>query len=110
MVRRITAAALILVAACGGKSLLSGSSKALNYAQYRSLERGVTAQVILSAFGPAGNVLEKDGKVRGLAYPCEDASGQVHQLRMVFTDEERLENWVLGDAKATEPAPAPADK
>lgn len=108
MVRRITAAALILLAACGGSSrLFEGSQKALSYAQYRSLGEGMTAQAILNAFGAAGNVLEQDGKVRGLTYACEDASGQVLQLRMVFSSAERLENWVLRDPKAPEPAAAP---
>ena len=111
MVRRITAASLILVAACGGKSVFSGSSKALSYAQYKSLEKGTSAEAIQNAFGAAGNAFEKDGKIRGLAYPCEDAAGQVLQLRMVFTADEKLDNWVLGDAKTTEPpAPPPAGK
>jgi hypothetical protein len=111
MERRITAAALILLAGCGGKTILGGSDKALSYAQYRSLGEGMTAQAILNAFGPAGNVLEQDGKVRGLTYACEDASGQVLQLRMVFSADERLEKWVLRDPKAAEPAAAtPAER
>lgn len=68
----------------------------------------MTAQAILNAFGPAGNVFEQDGKVRGLTYPCEDASGQVLQLRMVFSPDERLEKWVLRDPKAPEPMAPPA--
>jgi hypothetical protein len=107
MVGRITAAALILVAACGGRSIL-GSGKALSYAQYRSLEAGTEARAILNAFGPAGNVFEQDGKVRGLSYACEDPAGQVLQLRMVFSADEKLEKWVLRDPKAPEPA-APAE-
>jgi hypothetical protein len=105
MVRRITAAALILVAGCGGRSILGGSGKSLSYAQYRSLEAGMAAEDIVSAFGAAGNVLEQDGKVRGLSYPCEDASGQVLQLRMVFSTDGKLEKWVLRDPKAPEPPP-----
>lgn len=110
MVRRITAAALILLAACGGKvRLFEGSQKALNYAQYCSLEEGMAAEDILRAFGPAGDVREEDGKVRGLAYPCEDASGKVLQLRMVFSPDARLEKWVLRDPKAPlEPSAPPA--
>ena len=68
----------------------------------------MTAQAILSAFGPAGNVFEQDGKVRGLTYACEDASGQVQQLRMVFSADQRLEKWVLRDPKAPEAAAAPS--
>ncbi len=67
----------------------------------------MAAQAILNAFGSAGNALERDGKVRGLTYRCEDASGQVLELRMVFTADEKLENWVLGDPKAPQPAPPP---
>ena len=64
----------------------------------------MTAKAILNAFGPARDVLEQDGKVRGLTYPCEDASGQVLALRMVFSADEKLEKWVLRDPKAPEPA------
>ena len=104
MVRRITAAALILLAGCGGKiRLLGGPEKALSYAQYRSLGEGMTAQAILNAFGPAKGVLEQDGNFRGLTYPCEDASGRVVELRMVFSADERLEKWVLRDPQAPEP-------
>lgn len=62
------------------------------------------AEAIQKAFGPPGNVFEQDGKVRGLAYACEDASGQVLQLRMVFAEDGGLDSWVLGDKKAAEPA------
>jgi hypothetical protein len=113
MVRRITAAALILLAACGGRvRLFEGSTKALNYAQYCSLEEGMQADAILRAFGPPGDVREEDGKVRGLAYPCEDSSGKVLQLRMAFNADAKLEKWVLKDPKAPEPSapPAPAPR
>jgi len=57
-------------------------------------------ETIRKGFGPGGDVLETDGVVRGLAYPCEDADGRVLQLRMVFSAEGRLENWALKDPSA----------
>ena len=99
MKRRITAASLILAAACAGTgSIFRGPS--LSYAQYCSLEKGMRVETIRKGLGPGGDVLETDGKVRGLAYPCEDAEGKVLQLRMVFSEDGRLEKWVLKDPKA----------
>jgi len=107
MVRRITALAPILLAGCSGSGLFVGSEKALSYAQYRSLSEGTTAQAILNAFGAAKGSLQQDGKYRGLTYACDDASGKVVELRMVFSADERLEKWVLRDPKGSEPAPTP---
>jgi hypothetical protein len=64
------------------------------------------ADGIQEAFGPPADVLRKDGKVRGLTYPCENAEGEVMHLRMVFSAEGRLEDWALKDPKAPEPARA----
>ena len=50
---------------------------------------------IVNAFGKPAHTLEQDGKVRGLTYRCEDATGAVRQLRMVFSADERLEQWAL---------------
>jgi len=108
MARRITAAALILFAACGGRTrIFQGSEKPLSYAQYCSLEQGMGADAVQKAFGSADNVFQEDGKVRGLTYACEDASGKVLQLRMVFADDGQLQKWVLKDPKAPEPAEPP---
>jgi hypothetical protein len=105
MVRRITPCALILLAGCAGGPILGGG-RALSYAQYASLEENMTAEAILKAFGPADDVRQEDGKVRGLTYACEDESGKVLQLRMAFSAEGRLQKWVLRDPRAPEPAPA----
>jgi hypothetical protein len=109
MARSITAAALILLLpACGGGgSILTGRKNSLNYAQYHSLESGLRAKSILKAFGRPYDMLEKDGKVRGLTYWCEDATGRVVELRMVFNEAERLEHWALMGETSVEP---PAEK
>jgi len=98
--------ALIVAVGCG--SLKLGSSGALSYAQGQSLSAGMEAKAILAAFGRPTNTLEQDGKIRGLTYPCEDFSGQVHELRMVFDQEEKLERWTLRGAQGPAPAPEPA--
>jgi len=97
--------ALIVAAGCG--SLKLGSSGALSYAQGQSLSAGMEAKAILAAFGRPSNSMEQDGKIRGLTYPCEDFSGQVHELRMVFDPDERLERWTLRGAQGPAPAPEP---
>jgi hypothetical protein len=113
MLRRITAVTLILLSGCGGTSgwLGSSSRNALSYSQYHSLERGMRAKAILKAFGDPVRALEQEGKVRGLTYSCENANGQVVELRMVFDAEEWLKQWVLRDpesAKAGSVPPASA--
>ncbi|MHC4930957.1 MAG: hypothetical protein ACYTGV_02035 [Planctomycetota bacterium] len=108
MARSITAAALILLlpACSGSSSPLTGRKNSLNYAQYHSLEAGLRAKSILRAFGKPYDLLEKNGKVRGLTYWCEDANGDVVELRMVFNEAERLQHWVLkGETSYTEPPP-----
>ena len=106
MARRITALTLILGAACGSQLRIGGGNP-LSYAQYMSLEKGMHAGAIVRAFGKPAHSLEQDGKVRGLTYSCEDATGKVEQLRMVFTAEQRLDRWVLGGGAGTAPEPAP---
>jgi hypothetical protein len=110
MARSITAATLILLLpACGGGgSILTGSKRSLNYAQYHSLEPSLRAKAILRAFGKPYDLLEKDGKVRGLTYWCEDANGNVVQLRMVFNEAERLQHWALKSEDSPEPPPEKA--
>ncbi|MHC4134932.1 MAG: hypothetical protein ACYS0K_08110 [Planctomycetota bacterium] len=113
MVRRITAVTLILLAGCKGGSGFLGSKprNALSYSQYHSLEQGMRAKAILKAFGDPVHALEQEGKVRGLTYFCENATGQVMQLRMVFDAKEGLTQWALkspdgSKAKSDPPASA----
>lgn len=100
MRRSITAVTLLLLPACGGWGILGGG-KSLSYAQYQSLEKGMSAKAVINAFGPASHVLERDGKIRGLTYRCENPNGEVNQLRMVFDDMGRLEKWALSAADGT---------
>ena len=106
---------LILLAGCKGGSGWIGSKpkNTLSYSQYHSLERGMRAKAVLKAFGDPAHALEQDGKIRGLTYFCENATGQVMQLRMVFDKDEQLQQWALRtpDAKAKQakqPAPPPS--
>jgi len=110
MLRRITAVTLILLSGCGGTSGWRGSNSknALSYSQYHSLEKGMRAQAILKAFGDPVHALEQDGKVRGLTYSCENATGQVVELRMVFDAEEGLKQWALRNPEGAKAEPAPA--
>jgi len=116
MLRRITAATLILLAACGttriGWPAIGGigGGETLSYAQYKSLAKGMRARSILDAFGTPADTLERDGLIRGLTYRCEDGTGEVRQLRMVFTIEERLEEWALKLANGSVPAEPEADE
>jgi len=61
------------------------------------------AVAIRRAFGAPSDVLERDGIVRGLTYPCEDARGEVLELRMVFDTEGRLAKCALGPPGGTGP-------
>jgi hypothetical protein len=113
MLRRITAVTLIFLAGCQGGSGWTGSKpkNLLSYSQYHSLEQGMRAKAILKAFGDPVDTLEQDGKVRGLTYYCENATGQATQLRMVFDAKEGLTQWALrgqGGAKAKSDPPASA--
>ena len=105
---------LILLAGCKGGSGWMGSRprNTLSYSQYHSLEQGMRASAILKAFGDPVDALEQDGKVRGLTYNCENATGQVMQLRMVFDAEGGLTQWALRSpdgSKAESGPPASAD-
>ncbi|MHC4971842.1 MAG: hypothetical protein ACYTG3_05885 [Planctomycetota bacterium] len=113
MARRITAVTLIILAGCKGGSGWMGTKpkNTLSYSQYHSLEQGMRAKAVLKAFGDPVHTLEQDGKVRGLTYFCENATGQVMQLRMVFSAEEQLHQWALKSpegkkAKSDPPASA----
>lgn len=113
MVRSITAVTLILLTGCKGGPvwLGSGPENTLSYSQYHSLERGMRASAILKAFGDPTHTLEQDGEVRGLTYACENATGQVMQLRMVFDAKGGLTQWALltpEGKKAETPPPASA--
>jgi hypothetical protein len=97
MARRILLLAAALPAACSGvvRSAPASRPDALSYAQYQSLERGMTAKAIVRAFGPPADTLRRDGRVRGLKYWCENAAGEAVDLRLLFSAEERLEEWRL---------------
>jgi len=95
--RSITAATLILFAACRGGLL--GPKRALTYAQCQSLEKGMRANTVITAFGKPVDILERDGAIRGLSYLCENAAGVAVPLRMVFDDRGRLAEWVLQERK-----------
>ena len=68
---------------------------ALSYAQYHTLEAGMTSEAILRSFGTPADTLEQDGAIRGLTYRCENATGRVQELRMVFDAGGTLERWAL---------------
>jgi hypothetical protein len=112
MARRITAVTLILLLGCKGGSgwMTSKPKNTLSYSQYHSLEQGMRAKAILKAFGDPADALEQDGKMRGLTYFCENATGQVTQLRMVFDPEERLKQWALRSAGTPKSPGAPKSK
>ena len=82
-----------------------GSGSALSYAQYQSLKKGMRAHAILNAFGRPADTLEREGKLRGLTYRCEDGNGKARELRMVFSAGERLQEWVLRLPDGSEPQP-----
>ena len=91
--RSITAATLILFVGCRGGLL--GPKDSLSYAQYRSLQKGVSAEAVISAFGKPSDILERNSKIFGLTYLCENARGVAVPLRMVFDERGRLTKWVL---------------
>ena len=95
MARRILLLALALGAACGGviRSAPGSRADAVSFAQFQWLEKGMSAKAIVNAFGPPADILRRNGRVRGLKYWCEDASGQALDLRLIFSAEERLEKW-----------------
>ncbi|MCH8814230.1 MAG: hypothetical protein IH957_03905, partial [Chloroflexi bacterium] len=57
--RSITAATLILIAGCRGGAFGPGAS--LSYAQYHSLEEGMSAKAVIAALGKPADALEQDG-------------------------------------------------
>jgi len=71
---------------------------ALSYAQYQTLTAGLTLDSIRASFGQGSNPLEREGRIRALTYACEDATGIVVWLKLVFDAEGRLESWVLQEA------------
>ncbi|MGQ0612649.1 MAG: hypothetical protein ACT4PV_02705 [Planctomycetaceae bacterium] len=97
MQRSITAATLLLIlAACSAwkgqvDPLGRGRRPVLPYACYQSLQTGMNAREILGKFGPPEDLAEKDGAIRFLLYPCEDANGESATLRMAFSHNEALE-------------------
>jgi hypothetical protein len=93
MARRIHALALFPLFACHSGVISGESSGALSYAQYQSLEKGMREATVLQAFGRAHGRVEKDGKVESLTYRCEDAEGNVKDLRLAFDAEGVLERW-----------------
>ena len=94
--RSITAATLILVAGCRGGAF--GPRGSLSYAQYNSLEEGMGPGAVIAAFGKPTDTLERDGRVRGLGYRCQNARGIVVALRMVFDERGRLTKWTLHES------------
>ena len=91
--RSITAATLILIAGCRGG--VFGRHDSLSFAQYNSLETGMSAEAVITAFGKPADTLEKDGRIRGLGYRCQNARGVVVPLKMVFDERGRLKKWAL---------------
>ena len=72
----------------------------LQYGQYTSLSKGMGARTIIDTFGPPAHVLERDGKIRGLTYKCQNALGKKTQLRMAFDAKESLTSYVLANSGA----------
>jgi hypothetical protein len=91
--RRIAGATLILLLGCQGG--MFDRREPLSFVQYNSLAKGMTYASVRDAFGRPAHVLERQGGVRGLSYPCEDATGAVLTLRMTFDDRGRLDRWGL---------------
>ena len=73
--RRIPVAILILLVGCQGGLL--GKRESVSHMQYRTLEKGMRAAAVIRAFGKPSDVLEKEGRIRGLSYRCQDARGVV---------------------------------
>ncbi|MFQ5844516.1 MAG: hypothetical protein ACE5JG_05945 [Planctomycetota bacterium] len=116
--RSITAAVLMLGTVCGAVhgirkvfTFRHTDPSVLTYAHYRSLEAGMRAREIIDKFGPPPHVLERDGKIRGLTYRCENAAGSKTRLRMAFDEGEGLVASALDDEGVVAPeklAPAEA--
>jgi hypothetical protein len=71
------------------------SSGALSYAQFQSLEKGMSADTVLETFGRAMGRVGKEGRIAALTYRCEDAQGEVRELRLEFDAGGILERWSL---------------
>ena len=109
----------LLLAGCGwvgglGDSIHRTDPELLQYGQYTSLSKGMGARTIIDTFGPPAHVLERDGKIRGLTYKCQNALGKKTYLRMAFDAQESLTGYVLADPGAkqaekpkTDPAGTP---
>ncbi|NJN14362.1 MAG: hypothetical protein HC813_01575 [Planctomycetes bacterium] len=99
MARSIAALTLLLLlSGCKGKRPILdwlSSKEALSYAQYTSLERGMTLDSVREAFGPGQEPLLIEGALRGLSYPCENRKGEVYPLKLVFDGKGRLQEWAL---------------
>ena len=99
MIRSITAAGLILLASCTARPVVSASGDrypdTLSFAQYHSLEAGLTATAVLRTYGRPGATVRQGDRVVGLSYACEDAAGQPTELRLLFDGQERLWRWGL---------------
>lgn len=116
MTRSILVGALLL-AGCAwvgnlGDSLHRKDPELLQYGQYTSLRDGMRARTIIDTYGPPAHVLERDGKIRGLTYKCQNALGKKTQLRMAFDAKESLTGYVLADPgakKAQKPKTDAAD-
>ena len=93
--RSITAATLILFVFVGCRSGILGRQESISYAQYNSLQAGLTVRAVVAAFGEPRDVLEKDGRIRGLGYLSRNADGVAVPLKMVFDERGRLTEWAL---------------
>ena len=99
MIRRITAAALILVASCGARPVVSSSGErypdSLSYAQYHTLSAGLSAETVIRTYGQPEAAVRQGDRILGLSYACEDARGEPTELRLLFDRQQRLSRWGL---------------
>lgn len=99
MRKRTALLALGILTACQGPLALLGKGEALSYAQVQSLEKGMRAKTILRTFGEPLHRLEKEGRVVGLTYRCEDARGKIRELRLGFSPDGVLQRWTVAGSK-----------
>jgi len=70
----------------------------LNYAQVRTLREGMAPDEVVRQFGlPESRRTFDDGSV-ALAYPAENAAGEVEELRIAFA-KKGLTRWTLAPRK-----------